>query len=144
METERGLIYCLHRETKQYCDCLVTKKDEANAMGKMERCEHCHTEFPKKLMKKCDGCEMVVYCSRDCCSQNWPYHKPHCANIQERKEEVANNDVVPRKTKTNDKSKKKKKTTAATTSTATANVKDDGHDDGDDCGGSGGKNKTEY
>ena len=150
METERGLIYCLHRETKQSCDCLATKKEEAKAMGKMERCEHCHTEFPKKLMKKCDGCEMVVYCSRDCCSQNWPYHKPFCANIQDRNEEVANNDVVPRiymcNIKTNDKTKKKKKkkTTAATTSTATANVKDDGHDDGDDCGGSGGKIKTEY
>ena len=76
--TERGLINCLHRETKQYCDCMASKKDEAKGMCKMERCNSCRREFLKKLMKKCDGCESVVYCSKKCCKNDWSYHKIAC------------------------------------------------------------------
>ena len=70
INTERGRIKCLHRETKQYCDCMATNYNDIKDMSKMERCYRCRQEFLKKLMKKCDGCEMVVYCSKTCCSND--------------------------------------------------------------------------
>lgn len=82
LDTERGLINCLHRETKQCCDCLATKKYEANGMSKMQRCIRCHEVFPKADMMKCDGCEMVVYCSKTCCIQDWPCHRTICKDQQ--------------------------------------------------------------
>ena len=78
VNTERGLRKCLHRDTKQYCDCMATKNIEAKGMEKMERCERCHQEFTKKLMKKCDGCETVVYCGEKCQIQDWPRHQIAC------------------------------------------------------------------
>ena len=76
--TERGLINCLHREIRQYCNCMDSKKEEAKGMEKTERCFGCGREFLKELMKKCDGCKSVVYCSKDCQSNNWPRHQNVC------------------------------------------------------------------
>ena len=78
VNTERGLRKCLHRDTNQYCDCMPTKHVEAKGMEKTERCKRCHKEIPKKLMKKCDGCEKVVYCGEKCQIQDWPRHKITC------------------------------------------------------------------
>ena len=85
IDTERGLIHCLHRETKQYCGCMATKNNVAKGMSKMERCERCRNEFPKTLMKKCDGCEWVVYCGEQCQSNDWPYHQIACEKEQGRR-----------------------------------------------------------
>ena len=85
IDTERGLIQCLHRETKQYCGCMATKNNVAKGMSKMERCEGCRNEFPKTLMKKCDGCEWVVYCGEQCQSNDWPYHQIACEKEQGRR-----------------------------------------------------------
>lgn len=121
METERGLIQCLHCEIKRYCHCLATHKQAAQGMEKVERYRRCHQEFPKPRMENCD----------------WPYYRSFCTTIRSFcttiQDEAATNDVVPRKT--NDRTKKKKTTTAATTGMATANVKDDDHEDSDDGGG---------
>ena len=74
----RGIVNCLYRETKDSCDCMTLQKKEANKMVKMERCSGCHTAFLKKDMKKCDGCEMVTYCSVKCAKADWPNHKTIC------------------------------------------------------------------
>ena len=88
IDTERGLIKCLHRETRDYCGCMASKNDEAKGMEKMERCCGCQREFLKKLMKKCDGCESVVYCSEQCQINNWLCHQSNCEI--EQKEQAAN------------------------------------------------------
>ena len=85
LTTERGLIKCLHRETKQHCACMATKSNEAKGMGKVERCFGCAIGFLKKLMKKCDGCELVVYCSEQCQINHWPCHRFFCEREQKRR-----------------------------------------------------------
>ena len=115
VESERGIINCLYRETKNDCDCMKTKKVEANNMVKMDLCNGCRKSFPKARTKICDGCNAVVYCSTKCSIDHWPCHKPYCTKEQERQ---ANIDVNQRKN--NDKTKKKE--TAATTGTATSNT----------------------
>ena len=82
IDTERGLIKCLHREITHYCGCMDSKMVEAKGMEKTERCRGCRNEFPKTLMKKCDRCESVVYCSIECCKYYWRYHQIECENRQ--------------------------------------------------------------
>jgi len=91
IDTERGLIKFLHRETSQYCYCMASKNDEAKGMGKMERCRTCRRESLKKLMKKCDECEMVVYCSKKCQIKHWPCHQIVCEKQQKLRAANGNN-----------------------------------------------------
>jgi len=80
---ERGIINCLFRETKEFCDCMKQKKMEALTMEKMERCSGCMELFPKKIMKKCEGCNMMVYHSTACYQKYWPTHRNYCKFKQE-------------------------------------------------------------
>ena len=111
VNSERGIINCLYRETKKHCGCMVTDKGRANNMEKMDLCHGCRIVFPKAKTKLCDGCTEVVYCSTKCSVDAWPRHKPYCTNAQGR--------INDEKTK---KKKKKKKKRAATTGTATSNA----------------------
>ena len=77
INTDRGLINVLHRETKKDCDCMATKKEEANTMDRMFRCEGCHKEFSKKRLKKCSRCNMH-YCSKKCSHADWSHHNFCC------------------------------------------------------------------
>ena len=110
VNSERGIINCLYRETKKHCGCMVTDKGRANNMEKMDLCHGCRIVFPKAKTKLCDGCTEVVYCSTKCSVDAWPRHKPYCTNAQGR--------INDEKTK----KKKKKKKRAATTGTATSNA----------------------
>jgi len=85
IDTERGVILCLAREIKPYCTCMVTKKKEAKDMPKLESCMQCSKYFLKKNMKKCNGCNAVVYCSKECATLNWPFHHKVCKAYQELK-----------------------------------------------------------
>ena len=78
IDTERGLINCLHRETKRYCTCMVSNKIEAKDMDKMEPCAGCGKMFPKDKLKACKKCNLVWYCSLKCCEDMWPMHKKDC------------------------------------------------------------------
>jgi len=106
--TERGVINCLYRETKNHCGCMVTDKDRANDMDKMDFCHRCRKGCPKAETKVCDGCNAVVYCTEECQSKDWPRHREFCKREQNVKR------------KNNDKTKKKKKTAATTGTTATS------------------------
>ena len=115
VENERGVINCLYREAKNNkCDCMTTKKIEANDMDKMDLCHGCRKRFPKARTKLCDGCEVAVYCSDECQSNDWLRHKPYCTDLQPYCTDL-------RGRINNNKTKKKKKR-AATTSTATSNA----------------------
>ena len=82
LESERGIINCLYRETKQACDCMKTKKVEANGMDKTDLCHGCRKVFLKDKTKKCNGCDTQVYCSEECSIAHWPVHKPYCKFVQ--------------------------------------------------------------
>ena len=79
---ERGIINGLYRETKNYCDCMKMKKMEANDMDKMDLCHGCCKVFPKARTMVCDGCQAVVYCSKECSITDWPDHKSFCTYVQ--------------------------------------------------------------
>ena len=63
LETERGIINRLYRETKSQCNCMKTNKKAANEMDKMVLCNACRKVFPKAETKLCDGCKAVAYCT---------------------------------------------------------------------------------
>ena len=114
VESERGIINCLYRETKNDCDCMKTKKIEANGMDKTDLCIGCRKSFPKARTKICDGCKAVVYCSKKCSKSDWLRHKPFCTKEQERVKKV-----VEMQRKKHDKSKKKTATSNANGSMTT-------------------------
>ena len=61
LETERGIINRLYRETKKDCGCMATDKNRAKAMDKLDFCIRCSKFFSKARTKICDGCNAVVY-----------------------------------------------------------------------------------
>ena len=90
---ERGIINGLYRETKNYCDCMKMKKMEANDMDKMDLCHGCCKVFPKARTMVCDGCQAVVYCSKECSITDWPDHKSFCTYVQKNTEAGKINDT---------------------------------------------------
>ena len=79
---DRGMINCLSRETKMFCNCMKGKKKEAQGMDKQERCTGCYNIFPKEDMTVCSGCNYAVFCSDDCYEKYWPAHKEICEGFQ--------------------------------------------------------------
>ena len=76
---ERGVINCLSKETKSYCNCMKEKKTEADNMEIIETCTGCNLNFPRSGMKKCSGCKFAMFCTtEDCYAKYWPAHKEIC------------------------------------------------------------------
>ena len=82
IDTERGIINRLYRETKKQCDCMKTNKKAANKMDKVVHCHACRKVFPKADTKLCERCNGAVYCSEKCSSSHWPHHQQFCRNTQ--------------------------------------------------------------
>ena len=78
VQTDRGIIKCLARETSEFCGCMQQKQEEAKLMEKVGYCFGCKQDFPKKRVKNCSGCRQVQYCSVKCAKDNWPKHKKCC------------------------------------------------------------------
>jgi len=78
IDTKRGIINCLARETLPFCHCMMAKKMEAKRMEKLGVCFGCDHEFPKTVLKLCARCLAVQYCSNDCMKKNWSRHKHYC------------------------------------------------------------------
>ena len=80
---ERGIINCLSRETKPFCDCMKGKKREAKSMDRMELCYECNILFPREIMKECSGCNMYpMFCSIGCYKESWSVHRERCQEEQ--------------------------------------------------------------
>ena len=47
MQLDRGVINCLSRETKSFCECMQDKKTEAKGMAKTELCFGCDIIFQR-------------------------------------------------------------------------------------------------
>ena len=58
---ERGIINCLSRETKAYCDCMNDKKREVKGMDKTEFCVGCKIYFPRDGMMKCKAAKLQCF-----------------------------------------------------------------------------------
>lgn len=80
---ERGIINCLSRETKAYCDCMNDKKREVKGMDKTEFCVGCRIYFPRDGMMKCNGCKIAMFCTEDCFSKHSPAHREHYCNAKQ-------------------------------------------------------------
>jgi hypothetical protein len=80
---ERGVINCLSRETKIFCECMKPKKTEAKDMEKLGRCFGCNELFQKEQLRLCTGCNTIKFCSKKCHSQKWNDHKVYCKVLRE-------------------------------------------------------------
>ena len=79
---DRGVINCLYRETKPYCNCMKDKKTEADGMAKEAWCSGCERSVPRKGMLICSGCKVAMYCNEDCQTQHWPNHRETCKYLR--------------------------------------------------------------
>jgi rRNA maturation endonuclease Nob1 len=84
---DRGVINCLARETKNFCDCMKKKK-EAKEMAKLLRCYGCSELFPKEQIRICTGCKIDGYFSarfhsKECHKKHWPEHRIVCKYVAE-------------------------------------------------------------
>jgi hypothetical protein len=89
VRTERGVINCLSRETIEFCDCMVTKKDAAKTMEKLGVCYQCEDLFSKKQLFKCSACHSHQYCSKKCQVNDWTRHKTICCRHMNTKKAIA-------------------------------------------------------
>ncbi|KAK3271460.1 hypothetical protein CYMTET_20191 [Cymbomonas tetramitiformis] len=53
--------------------CSVPHKNKERTIQKCAACS-----LPGKKMKKCSGCRLVSYCSRECQKEHWKMHKENC------------------------------------------------------------------
>ena len=79
---ERGIIHCLYRETKDYCDCMVPHKEQAKNMDNLQQCHECGRFSAKKLTTKCKGCQFAIYCGEQCRRAHWSTHREYCKKEQ--------------------------------------------------------------
>jgi len=80
IQTDRGIINCLARETLPFCDCMKATKCEAKTMEKLGMCSGCSEEFPKTELRRCKGCGIVNYCSTECMKRDWSEHRHFCTS----------------------------------------------------------------
>ncbi|KIJ61728.1 hypothetical protein HYDPIDRAFT_96116 [Hydnomerulius pinastri MD-312] len=45
------------------------------------RCSRCANEGEWKSLMRCSRCKSVVYCSNECQTSDWPYHKTNCSPV---------------------------------------------------------------
>lgn len=96
IQTKRGIINCLARETMPYCNCMKDWKKEAKSMDKIAVCNGCRETFPKPTMLACSKCMSARYCSTECQLKDWSKHKERCKKIRAmtaRKDETKNSDA---------------------------------------------------
>merc|ERR1712224_956755 len=86
VQTKRGIINCLSRETSHFCDCMKEKKKEAKSMEKVQVCSGCKKYFPKIDLRYCSKCQMTPYCSIECAKLRWPIHKLVCKKKSKKEE----------------------------------------------------------
>jgi len=80
---DRGVINCLSRETRPFCDCMKDKKTEADGMPKVGTCTGCLHSFPRSGMKKCSGCKCAMFCTTEgCYDKYWPAHRETCQRMK--------------------------------------------------------------
>ena len=86
IETTRGIINVVGRETEPYCDCLKDAKKKAKSMAKLGWCQACRKCFPKQTMLQCSVCNIVQYCSTECQLEDWSEHKKYCKGAAKNKQ----------------------------------------------------------
>ncbi|OEU06389.1 hypothetical protein FRACYDRAFT_254694 [Fragilariopsis cylindrus CCMP1102] len=78
INTERGIIKVLSRETTSHCNCMNEAKDIAKTMDTDARCSGCKLVFLKATLKFCDGCQHARYHDSDCQRNHWFEHQFDC------------------------------------------------------------------
>ncbi|OEU11286.1 hypothetical protein FRACYDRAFT_246400 [Fragilariopsis cylindrus CCMP1102] len=78
INTERGTIKVLARETTTHCNCMNEAKDIAKTMDTDARCSGCKLVFLKATLKYCDGCQHARYHDSDCQRNHWFEHQFDC------------------------------------------------------------------
>ena len=94
---ERGIVNCLSRETKAYCDCMKDKKREVKGMERTEFCVGCKIYFPRDGMMKCNGCNYAMFCTEGCHGKNWPKHQEQCEirqDLQNMDDEIITGKII--------------------------------------------------
>jgi hypothetical protein len=83
LHADKGWIYFLNKKIP--CPCLNEAKREArqNLPNTGHDCmwRGCRMILPKTELMICSGCNIWVYCSRDCQKTDWETHKTFCGIV---------------------------------------------------------------
>jgi hypothetical protein len=77
MRVKGGSSIAWHAKTKDFCDCMKSKKSEAKEMEKLGRCAGCDDLFPKETLRLRNGCQLIRFHSKECLIEHWPTHKSY-------------------------------------------------------------------
>ncbi|TCD60800.1 hypothetical protein EIP91_009500 [Steccherinum ochraceum] len=68
-------------------DRSLTAREERR---RYRKCAHCDLGEPVKTLSKCTGCQIVMYCSRDCQRAAWRGHRDICRKNMETRDSARN------------------------------------------------------
>jgi len=76
--TTRGMIRFLNKETKHSCQCLAQLAALEKAKPHTRKCNYCKKEGESIKLRKCSRCKVNEYCSKECQTKDWKFHKHEC------------------------------------------------------------------
>lgn len=59
-------------------NCFSTAIEEEKEVEEVEKCKTCGVK--SSTLKKCSGCQSVLYCNRECQKHDWKKHRHECVH----------------------------------------------------------------
>ncbi|KAI0049148.1 hypothetical protein FA95DRAFT_1538803 [Auriscalpium vulgare] len=95
VKIERSPVKDSMYSTKLLADERKKIQFQSDVMKKeLAYCDHCQKYAPKDTLKKCGGCQVTLYCSKECQTQGWKkIHRSECKLKDEERIEVLQQDA---------------------------------------------------
>jgi hypothetical protein len=78
----REFVHFIHERNS--CNCLESAYNELKrAYRRTNVCGNCNEDKPAKQIKVCSGCNVALYCSRECQLAHYPVHIEECTWMQD-------------------------------------------------------------
>ena len=79
------------------CACLKKLHSAARKkLAKVGTCVGCKGQFPRSQLQVCTGCMANEYCSKECQTAHWSYHKQHCGIPEVMRRDLPADYIIPK------------------------------------------------